>query len=557
MPRADKRKRTDAGDQRLDHEAATALPARTTDPHPVELELKLAVVPADAARLVQHPLLARHGNGPMRTQLLSARYLDTADSQLARSGMALRLRLEGKAWVQTFKTSSGAALALRSRGEWEQPVAGTKLDWDALGKTPLAQLDGYASLPRRLRTVFTVRFQRRSWALQLADGTRATASLDDGDIVCGRGATRRSEPISEFELEFESGDPAALWKFAGRLAKDLNLVPLSASKGERGHALASGARPEPQKTKMPDIDAALGVPAALALALSAALAALQHNLRHLDAADIEFVHQARVALRRLRSVLRAFEKAVRDKGLRRRMKQLAAPLKELGQVLGAARDADVFLEETMPAMGKALGANPNSGLASLKDPVAKSAAEQRETAYEEVMRWLETPALGQLLLTAERLVFEAANARAPGGKPLDARLGILLAQQHDRVQRAAAALSRQSSGQRHELRKEVKRLRYLLDIAQALWPKRATKSYRKALEDLQEQLGELNDVAVAGETLTKLQADSALRRAWAAHERTRLAEDLPQAAQALAALDLADVPWRGDDDDHESMEKDA
>ncbi len=514
---------------------------------PVELELKLAVAPEDRLRLARHPLLrACAGNSPMRQQRMQALYFDTADGLLAAHGMALRLRREGAQWVQTFKTSSGTALALRTRGEWEQPVATAELDWDALAATPLAALNDFAQLRQRVQQVFAVNFDRQSWALRFDDGTRAMASLDHGEIVCGEPATRRTAPIDEFELEFESGRPSTVWKFAQALSCRVNLVPLAISKGERGSALASDAAPTPRKAETPELGPTLDAHAALALALGAPLAALQHNLRLLDFADPEFVHQARVALRRMRSVLQAFDALVRHKALKRDMARLAKPLKTLGRLLGAARDADVFVNETLGTMAAQWPQSLQqvAGITDGIDAIAADAAERQRRAHAAVRAWIATPACGRLLLAAERLVFDAAHKRAKRNEPLGTELAPLLARQHDRVQHAAAALTRQGAAERHRLRIEVKRLRYLLDIALPLWPKASSRDYRKALASLQARLGTLNDLAAAGLQLAAQHAPPALCALWAEHERKRLDAVLPKVARRLAALDLAEAPWR-------------
>ena len=50
------------------------------------------------------------GGGKPGEILLAARYLETADGDLARARVALRLRLEGDAWVQTLKAEGRVAL---------------------------------------------------------------------------------------------------------------------------------------------------------------------------------------------------------------------------------------------------------------------------------------------------------------------------------------------------------------------------------------------------------------------------------------------------------------
>src|SRR4051794_36983865 len=65
-----------------------------------ELELKFQVPPGGQAGL-----LKALGGRKLERIRLQARYFDTADHLLGRHGMALRLRNENGAWVQTLKAS--------------------------------------------------------------------------------------------------------------------------------------------------------------------------------------------------------------------------------------------------------------------------------------------------------------------------------------------------------------------------------------------------------------------------------------------------------------------
>lgn len=521
---------------------------------PTELELKLAVRPADLPQLQTHPRLVRVLAGPPRMQAMRAHYYDTPGGLLASHKMSLRVRHEGEGWVQTFKTSSGESLALRQRGEWETKVASDALDWAALAQTPLAELPEFPKLKTQLKRAFTMRFERRSWVLALPtgdadesqdDATQAIFSIDQGEISVGTGVRQRKAPLSEVELEHVSGKPLPIWKLAQRLCADVALIPLSSSKAERGWELLRNVPVAPVKAKPPKLHAQTTPVQAFAASVSSPLAALQHNLRHLQAADVEYVHLARVSLRRLRTVLRAFGPLPECAAHHKSVDAQRGPLRALGQLLGTARDADVFALETLPAMRDALSDEVSASL----DTVAHLVALRRTAAYEAIAIALVQPAHGQALLRAERLTYDLATAPdvAHGKKPPRPLLVIantMLADAHEKVQHAARDLTRLSPLARHDLRIEVKRLRYVLDLWAKLYTDAQLQKYRDALADLQEELGVINDAAVAGEMLTELQAPQALRDAWQVEDQRRLVKALPRVAQGLAALDLCPAPWR-------------
>ncbi len=75
---------------------------------PAEVEIKFAVSPADLRRLARLPLLA--GAEPKRRTLAST-YFDTEDHDLLRRALTLRIRRDGRRYLQTLKQGSPSAAA--------------------------------------------------------------------------------------------------------------------------------------------------------------------------------------------------------------------------------------------------------------------------------------------------------------------------------------------------------------------------------------------------------------------------------------------------------------
>jgi CHAD domain-containing protein len=184
--------------------------------------------------------------------------------------------------------------------------------------------------------------------------------------------------------------------------------------------------------------------------VKAALAQVAANIRGaIEGRDAEYLHQLRVGIRRLRTVLRIFK----AKRLDRRLRKLAQPL-------GEARDWDVFVAR-----------------------YGRGKRQQRE-------------AHARCRPILESWHFPAGpDCCESGNKPL----AIFAARSLDRLHRKALKRARgidwYDEDRRHRVRIAVRRLRYACDFFSACFVN--ARPYLRSLELLQDLLGELNDIAVA------------------------------------------------------------
>ena len=524
---------------------------------PAEIEIKLFVPPASVERVWAQPLVIEHAIGPRRVERLDNRYFDTPDRDLAAQRMALRLRSDGSGWVQTVKTGGARDGALSRRGEWEEPVDGPTLDWTKLAATPLADFVARPASRKRLRTMFTTDFERQSQRLRLADGSEVEFAFDRGTIAAeveGRGS--KTAEICEIEIELKQrgrDDPsAALLRFAARLARSLPLIPLAASKAARGYALRDGRAVEATKVTLPRPTTDIGPARYLARVLAAcndALLANAHALldRRTDEDDlVEPVHQARVAIRRLRSALRLFRPVVDG----RRLRAIDTELRELGRRFGAVRDHDVAITITLSRLDRHVGrdAAGRDALAAMRpDLDARRAAKRRA-----LLEALANGTFGKTTLEIERAAMRLARdtrekARDPRNTPMLAACAAKwLPRQHARIVALARRLATLDEEGRHRLRIEVKRLRYAVDLLEALYDEDAVAAFRAALSALQERLGQLNDAAVARTVLRSASSGAAVELVLArdgAWFVDRLKQQLPKVAADVMKLELAVHPW--------------
>lgn len=447
----------------------------------MEVELKFAIDATARPQLATCAALA--GVKPRRRPMTSL-YLDTPAGELAARGMALRLRRAGGRWIPALKGGRSGAGGLHARDEWEFPRDDPVIDLARFAHTPLARIPGAARLHRRLLPLFEVDVVRTTWTVA-PPGAKLEVALDVGEVRARDGR----EAISEVEIESLEGDAGAAFELAQRILDEVRMRPSAVTKAERGYRLARGGAHAAVHARPVVLDASMAPAAAARALVGAALEQLQANEAGvLEDEDAEFVHQARVALRRLRSMLRIF-RAVAG---RERSRAWRGALAELSAALGAARDWDVFALETLPYLcaGCAHGA--------LARRLAARARDRRLTARTAARAAFAAPRYARTVLDMARWLADLELVPAPGTTySLEELAHRVLRKRHKRVRDAARHVARLDATERHALRIDVKRLRYGVEgLGRLLAPHRAAH-YRAALADLQDTLGKANDAVAA------------------------------------------------------------
>ncbi|MDQ8153641.1 MAG: CHAD domain-containing protein [Gemmatimonadota bacterium] len=210
----------------------------------------------------------------------------------------------------------------------------------------------------------------------------------------------------------------------------------------------------------------------------------------------EDVHGFRVALRRLRSWLRATRDLLPHDIPRARL----AALRRISQRAGAARDAQVqwqwLTAPTAPAAPmNAAAARAAQWLAA--DRLAAYTAERRRLQHRAAAAW---PALGAALADA---LSASRDPQSADGESLAEHLAPALVRHLRVAERALRRITHRSQVARiHRARIKVKRLRYLVE---AIDPhSRAGMRAVRALRALQDALGELHDAHVMAELIQPL-----------------------------------------------------
>lgn len=509
-----------------------------------EIEIKLTGATRDVAALRTSRLIAALGDGEAGFERLVSTYYDTADGALERLGVSLRLREEAGGRIQTLKRRGpgGATLARHEEEKALKPEEAFPARPDDASFEALLE-----PLAPRLAPVARTVTDRWSTMLRYK-GARIEAAFDLGRAEAfDGGAVSAAGPLAEAEFELIEGEGPELFDLVGAIVdeSDGRLRLGAASKAERALRLArpSGAAP-------PETVFSLEPRATAADAFAAALAAAAHRLADCQAAVVdarapEGAHQMRVALRRLRAVERLFRKTVRS----RETESLAARARAIAAELGPARDWDVFCDATLPSVSADLV--DGGGFAAL----AARAQARRADAWEAAAAAITAPDFTHFLLDLQRAAHVQKwrrNAREPLSGPARRFARDALDKRLERVTSYAENLS-SDADVRHALRIEIKKLRYAANLFRSLFPGGGRKRYLAALGKLQDELGAINDAAVAHRLAGEAAAGGGKAAARAAGIVTGYRAREADAAVALVAADfaaLAAAPpfWRKESD---------
>jgi inorganic triphosphatase YgiF len=474
-----------------------------------ETELKLALEGVTAEQLQAQPEISAHALGTAREQRLDNIYFDTAKLLLRRQDVALRLRRSGDRWLQTVKTSGSASAGLHQRGEWETPVAGESLELDRFDHPRLKKLFGKPGLREALMPIFRTDFRRTTWDLEYAHGVRIEMALDLGQIQAGE----HSEMISEVELELVEGKPEDLLKTGRALAETLSVRLLNTSKAERGYRLGEYTPPAGvTKTGPFGLHKKASAEQAFIAILRQGMFRLQANepLVLAQPRDIEGVHQMRVATRRMRSCLQLYRPLI-PKTV---SVGIGNGIRCVTDALGPARDWDVFIEETLQALGQEFPRHqPLQAL-------ARAARDQRETAYQEATSAIQSRDYALLLLDLSLWIEQRAWRKALSRVQIEsldqsARLFAreVLDRYHKKVIRRGQRFAKLDAVQRHQLRIRCKRLRYAAEFFADLFGRKRSQAYLRSLAAIQDVLGVLNDGRMVEHLLAQIPTEGEMAAA--------------------------------------------
>lgn len=480
-----------------------------------EIELKLRICPKQVRKLTSHPLLA--SIRPQTQQLLNT-YYDTPALALRARRIALRFRKKGWDWLLTVKSAEPASGGLAVRNEWETAATPGIFDFSHVDNPALHTL--LEASRDELEPVFTTDFKRQTWQVPHGESVIELA-LDRGSIVAGG----QREAICEVELELLSGKIEDIFSLTRQLQKHINLHPSIASKAERGYRCFLNEADRPFRAKPPPIEASQ---TPLDAFRNIALSCLEHFQRNeaglLAGGEAEFIHQARVALRRLRSAIKLFAPVLPADFVA----AYGQSWKTLASALGEARNWDVFLQETLPPLQAAFPHNAEV------QQLQREAHRRVKSARRAIIQLLAVKEYPRLIVEFTAAVYALNDQASIKLKPFAIER---IAAYTESPRKLAVRYAELSQEKRHDMRLRFKKLRYAMEFVMPLLPIRRMKSYLASLAKLQESLGLINDQVTADLLISDALGHhrGGLTRGWIAGREALLVAQLPAALEAWLA----------------------
>jgi triphosphatase len=425
-------------------------------------------------------------------------YLDTADLTLAYHGVALRARRQAGQWEATAKWMGRVRGDVHERPELTVPLARAPRTRFVPPAGPLALHLAALVAGRPLAPILISDVTRRR--LDVLPAATATATQTDRiaelalDRVRLRGPARPDSTTSycEVEIELLHGTRRDIAGIARVLRQRFDLQPSQESKFARGLSFLYGRERlavPPTPVKLHDT-----LEEATRKILSVHLRRLrQHDPGTRLGQDLEALHAMRVACRRLRAAVSAFEDGIPEQ----LHSYLVEELEWLGQVLGGVRDLDVQLQilERYCATGLS---DPGGGLAGFR-AYMEAERERHRTA---MLAGLDSERYFRLLVRLE----DFTRSHSPSGTRSEAASTPVAAVGHKAIRKAFRRVLKRgraidatpTDDDLHALRIRTKRLRYLLEFLR----EPLGKPGRRLVRDLvrfQDLLGSHHDTAVAAE----------------------------------------------------------
>jgi triphosphatase len=462
-----------------------------------EVEWQLACTDLGSVRrwLSEHGTIDGLVLEPCSTQQIFDTYLDTDDWRIHRAGFALRVRSGSGTTEATLKSLHSSSTEVADRRELTETL--NTSDSEAIRESigPVGMRVCAVSGARSLLPLFELRTTRQRFAIHKSDeaGQLGEIALDETVISRPHGEPQASMVRVEVEALTEAHGP--LRSLVKTLRSNCALEAASDTKYSLG-LKSVGLAPPAQEFAETAVTASMTIVEVAMVNLRRYLAGwLLHEPGARLGDDSEELHDLRVAGRRLDAILRQFQSFLPPE-----FSRIRATLRTVLSALGHVRDLDVALIE-LQDFSRKLPKADRMGVEPLKEHLLF----ERGRARAQMLSVLDSIWVQKDF--QELIMLLAAPVAAAEASAADLALHAspsLIRRRFRKLKKRADVLGMDSSTEDyHEVRGQVKKLRYVLEAVADLYGKPAVEMVR-ALRRWQESLGVQQDAAVATQRLNAL-----------------------------------------------------
>ena len=480
-----------------------------------EFEIKL-LFPSGNVAAIERFIISRGG---VRRQHLEAAYIDTPDFLLTKSGIAFRIRKEGRQWVQTLKLSTSNTLERIEHNVILDSRGGAIPHWSIdYHHDHQAGLLLRQALPNLAIEDLKIRYQTDIWRRKALVKTRTGLleyALDGGTIFVNAEGIARSELVQELEIELKEGQSIDVLRHAQSMIKRYKAHLDTRSKSERGYLLACGHQVSPPtRASAIGLNRVFSANEMIHLMINSCAGQILPNQSILSAeyADYaEHLHQLRVGLRRLKTLLKYLSRyhiVLSDAGKN--------SLDEVFKRLGEYRDDNFIYEVLNPLL-----ISHNGPPVDIKDtqilPHPKFLIQSN--TFQLLLIEIMSLGLGSASQSLDDIKIEE-NISAVKKQMLK-----LLNKSFEYSAFQATKLDGLDDSAIHVLRKKLKFLRYSLEFFKDFCDRKKYQPFFKILLRSLDHLGDYNDIHVAIErieSMTPINPNLLFALGWLKAERLRV-----------------------------------
>jgi len=422
-------------------------------------------------------------------------YYDTKDNSLIKNNIVIRKRkLEENRNILGLKWRDPGS-SLFERGEIEVGIQNDKFDLRVFGEIwnqKIFQIIGNSEIEQK----FCVVVQREIYKLSSGE-TLIEISIDKGEIS----STNKKTEIKEIELELKTGQVSILYDLAINFVEKLQLSIELESKAERGFLLEDKKLRKYFYKTTGISDKSTDPEVFVTNSINILVKQFAVQIKNLsDDFYAEDIHQTRVVLRRIRVIFFALRRISSNNDF----DLLNNEARRMAALLGKVREYDVLesLIESVPRDH----INNDNGINELILQIRM----EKEQSLELAKKIISEGMAAIFVIKLERLINKQGYLKSPHVKESDNEIldigkmsSFILTKIERRVKKRGSKLKYLHDIGRHQLRIDLKKLRYLTDFFSPIYEKKTINDYIKHVSELQEYLGVYNDIVNAEILLQK------------------------------------------------------